>query len=130
MAALYFDENIALELAPLLRQRRHSVTSTAEERRLGAPDPHQLLYAAERNWTFLTHNRRDFRLLHTAWLLWSDAWHSPRQHSGILIVEQLRWRSLTDLARLIHDFVTDSDVDLANALFDWRPATGWGRYRR
>ncbi|HEX5504631.1 MAG TPA: DUF5615 family PIN-like protein, partial [Thermomicrobiales bacterium] len=61
MAAFYADENIALGLAPALRRYGHSVTSTAEEHRLGAPDPHQLFYAAERGWTLITHNRRDFR---------------------------------------------------------------------
>ena len=114
----------------MLRQRGHSATSAAEERRLGAPDPHQLLYAATRNWIILTHNRQDFRLLHTAWLLWSDAWHTPQHHSGILIVEQMRWRAVADLAQLIHNFVTDSDVMFANTLYDWKPTTGWVRYRQ
>jgi Domain of unknown function (DUF5615) len=129
MAAFYLDENVAVELALLLRQWGHSVTTTAEEHRLGAPDPHQLLHAAVRGWTFVTHNRHDFRLLHDAWHLWSSEWRVAQLHGGILIIEQMRWRSLTDLARIIHDFVSDSDVALANALFDWKPLTGWIRYR-
>lgn len=128
MSALYLDENVAVELASLLRQRGHSVATTAEEHRLGAPDPHQLLHAATRGWTFVTHNRHDFRLLHTAWHLWANDWQVARRHAGILCIEQMRWRSLTDLAQIVHDFVGVGSADLTNTLFDWRPSTGWIRY--
>lgn len=130
MAAFYVDENIALGLAPALRYYGHSIASVAEERRLGAPDPHQLLYAAERGWTLITHNRRDFRLLHVAWLYWSNEWRVPRQHAGIIVVEQVRGQPTADLARIIHTFVTSSDVMLANALYDWKPTVGWAPFRQ
>jgi hypothetical protein len=118
MAALYLDENVALELAALLRAKGHAVATTVEERRLGAPDPHQLLHAVARNWTFVTHNRHDFRLLHTAWHLWSNEWGSAHPHAGILVLEQMRWRSLADLAQVIHDFVSEREEELAGMLFD------------
>ena len=130
MVALYLDENVAVEVALLQRQYNHSVASTVEERRLGAPDPHQLLHAATRGWTFITHNRHDFHLLHTAWHLWGQEWDTPKAHAGILIIEQLRWRSIGDLARLIHEFVTDSNTVLTNTLFDWKPTTGWRPYHQ
>lgn len=130
MAAFYIDENMTLELGPALRQYGHSVTSTAEERRLGAPDPHQLLHAAARGWAIITHNRNDFRLLHTAWLLWTNEWQIAPQHAGILIVEQVRRQPVSDLAQPIHDLVTNRDTTLANALYDWKPATGWVRFRQ
>ena len=130
MAAFYMDEDVALALGPLLRQYGHSIASTTEERRLGAPDPHQLLYAAERGWTVITHNRRDFRLLHIAWLLWTNEWHVALQHAGILIIEQVRGRSVSNLAQLIHNFVTDRGLTLANALYDWKPKAGWTPFQQ
>ena len=130
MAAFYADKNIALALVPVLRQFGHSVVSTAEERRLGAPDPHQLLYAAKRGWTLLTHNRHDFQLLHIAWLYWSNQWGVPRRHAGIAIVEQVRGQSVADLAQTVHAFVTGRNPALANSLYDWKPTTGWRRFQR
>jgi hypothetical protein len=129
MAAFYMDENVTLGLAPALRQYGHGVTSTAEERRLGAPDPHQLHHAAGRGWIMITHNRRDFELLHIAWLLWTNEWNVPLQHAGILIVEQVRGQLLSELARLIHDFVDNRDATFTNTLHDWKPKTGWVRFR-
>ena len=130
MAAFYLDENIAVDLAPLLRERGDSVATAGEERRLGAPDPHQLLYAATRGWTLLTHNRHDFRLLHAAWLLWGQSWGDPPAHAGLLIIEQVRGTSLADLAARIHAFASDRETVLTNALSDWRPVTGWRRYHQ
>ena len=130
MAAFYLDENIAAELAPLLRRYGHAAATTADERRLGASDAHQLLHASLNHWIFLTHNRYDFHLLHTAWLLWSDAWQTPREHAGILIIEQSRRFGAADLARIIHDFVTDPENHVTAALYDWKPARGWTRYRQ
>ena len=74
MAAFYCDEDMAIALVTLLRDRGHTATYTYPERRKGAPDPHQLLYAAVRGWIFLTHNRDDYQMLHDAWLLWSRTW--------------------------------------------------------
>jgi len=128
MAALYTDENVKLALEDELRPLGHAATSTFAERRLGAPDPHQLLYAAERGWTIITHNRRDFRLLHTAWLLWSHTWRVSRSHAGILVLEQIPDQPVADLARLIDAIVNDPATTLTNALYDWKPGTGWTRF--
>ena len=130
MTALYLDENVAVELAATLRRYGHSVSSAADERRLGASDAHQLLYAAQRNWVIVTHNRYDFHLLHTAWLLWSDAWRTPQQHAGILIIDQSRRFDSMAYARLIADFVATPEAQLDGALYDWKPARGWLRYHQ
>lgn len=130
MAAFYLDENVSLGLERLLHQRGHACTTTHGERRLGSPDSHQLLYAATRGWVLVTHNRGDFRLLHDAWHLWSDAWHVSPQHAGILVLEPVPNQTAADVADLIQDIVARRDVSLINALYDWGPNTGWVRFPR
>jgi Domain of unknown function (DUF5615) len=128
MAASYVDESMALRLEGLLRSRGHLVSSTYGEGRLGAPDPHQLLFAAQRGWVLVTHNRRDYRLLHHAWHHWSYAWGTTQRHARVLAHDQVPGQPVEELAALIHGLVVDPDVSLPNALFDWRRATGWRRF--
>lgn len=128
MAAFYCDEDVTLALVPLLRERGHSATDTDTEGRKGAPDSHQVLYAAERGWTFLTHNRDDYRLLHDAWLLWSYRWGVMPRHSGILILSQRTGAAIN--VELVHTLVYDPDVRIANSLYDWIPTRGWQRFPR
>lgn len=99
MAALFLDEDVSIDLSVTLAQHGHFVTTTRGERRLGVSDPHQLTFAADRNWTIVTHNGRDFRLLHEAWLV--DA---------------------------ITSLLADPDTSLETALYDWKRATGWTRF--
>jgi hypothetical protein len=128
MASIYFDENMSLLLEMLLRVRGYAVFSTVSERRLGSPDPHQLLFAAEHGWILVTHNRRDYRLLHDAWHLWSHAWNTNRRHSGILVLDQVPGQPVEEMAELIHELVHDASASLSNGLYDWRLATGWRRF--
>ena len=128
MAAIYTDENMAIALEQVLRDLGHMVVSTFDEDRTGAPDPHQLLHAADRGWLLMTHIRRDFRLLHDAWLLWSRAWGVRPTHAGIIVLEQVPGLAATDLGRLVHELISESARTVTNALFDWRPATGWQRF--
>ncbi|MGH2532464.1 MAG: DUF5615 family PIN-like protein [Thermomicrobiales bacterium] len=128
MAAFYTDEDVTLALEEPLRARGHLVASTDGEGRRRSPDPHQVLYAAERDWTLITHNRRDYRLLHDAWHLWAHAWKVPYRHAGIIVLEQLPRHPAAEIADLIHGLVVDAETSLANALYDWRQATGWRRF--
>jgi len=61
VAIFYADENVSLALNDALRTYGHEVFTTRDERRLGAADSGQLLYAAERGWIVLTHNQGRFR---------------------------------------------------------------------
>jgi hypothetical protein len=56
VAIFYADESISFALNDALRFHGHTVFTTRDERRLGATDGSQLLYAAERGWIVLTHN--------------------------------------------------------------------------
>jgi hypothetical protein len=128
MANLYLDENMSLLLEVLLRLRGHAVFSTFSEGRTGAPDPHQLLFAAERGWVLITHNRRDYRLLHDAWHLWSHAWDTVQRHGGVLVLDQTPGQPVEEMAELIHALVHDATASLSNRLYDWRQVTGWKRF--
>ncbi len=67
-------------------------TTTKRAGRSGASDDNQLLYAAQRGILFVTHNGRDFALLHDAWQRWFPAWGvlpATASHQGIVILEQL-----------------------------------------
>ncbi len=68
MASLYFDEDVAVVAAVTLRQVGHTVRTTVGESRLRAWDPDQLRYATDQGCILITHNRRDFRTLHDAWM--------------------------------------------------------------
>lgn len=129
MAAFYLDENVSLALATALRYQGYTATSTSDERRAGASDPHQLLYAAQHHWTIVTHNRRDFKLLQMAWQLWTNEWQVSFQHAGILVLEQAGSHTTATLTDAIQELLTDPTTVLSNALYDWRPTTGWMRFQ-
>ncbi len=119
MASFFLDEDVSANLADLLRSYGHTVTDVHDERREGIPDPRQLLFASDRGLIEVTHNRRDFLLLHDAWLTWTHEWRMDHRHSGILVVDQLPPADLHVAARAIHDHVSDPAASLRNALYHW-----------
>jgi len=130
VAAFYLDEDVALRLARLLEERGHTFITTDEERRKGAPDARQLLHAANRRWVFLTNNSGHFRLLHDAWLSWSNVWSVARRHSGILVLPHVVAADLPGVAAAIHQLVSDPVVSLDTALHELSPGLGWTRWPR
>jgi hypothetical protein len=127
MAALYLDEDAPEDLASLLAVRGHFTVTTRAEGRKGAPDERQLWYAAEHRWTLITMNRRDYRLLHGAWLLWTHEWSIQSQHAGILILDHLFPVDVPRAVDAIHDLVHDVETRLQNSLYDWSRNAGWRR---
>lgn len=130
MAAFYLDEDIVQRLARLLVDRGHTAATTDDERRKGASDARQLLYAADRNWVLLTNNGEHYRLLHDAWLTWGHEWGVARQHAGILILSHVVAADLPLLAEAIRQIVSDDGIVLATALYEWSPTSGWRRWPR
>lgn len=128
MAIFYMDENVSSLLDDALRSYGHAVFATYDEGRAGATDGSQLLYAADRGWIVLTHNRADFILLHDAWHLWAHTWHVAPKHAGIIVLEPVRHPQYTEIAALIDALYRQHPIE--NTLFDWKPATGWTRNAR
>ena len=125
MAAFYLDEDAPEDLARLLTVRGHFATTTRVEGRKGVPDERQLWYAAEHEWIIVTMNRRDYRLLHGAWLLWTHEWNVRSRHAGILVLDHLLPADVSHAADAIHNLVHDAGARLPNGLYDWNRNTGW-----
>jgi Domain of unknown function (DUF5615) len=124
VAEFYFDHNISVEIAELLRLSGH-VAVTADELGLSrATDDVHLLVAADRGAILVTHNRKDFELLHDAWRRWSAAWGVAPVHGGILILAQLNPTWVPRMAQAIASFI-ESNPALATALYTWHPVRGW-----
>lgn len=80
--SIYLDECIDHALLHELRQRRFSATSVVDEAMAELDDEAQLTYTTAQDWILLSHNEKDFRRLHYAWLERGDP------HGGILLVPQ------------------------------------------
>jgi hypothetical protein len=129
VVAFYIDENVSYLLDGFLRDYGHTAVSTHDEGRESSPDPHQLLYATERDWRLITHNANDFRPLHDAWHLWTYWWHIPYRHAGIIIIPQSRGYTPAVIAAHINTLAHRED-SFANMLYDLRPVAGWIRTPR
>lgn len=123
MARFYTDNDVPVALADRLRAEGHDATATRDMHLQRADDDAQLSLAAQRGWILVTHNRKDFRLLHDAWRRWGRDWGVTPRHPGILIVPQ---RSAEELIALVRDFLTLA-LPLENELYEWSPAAGWSR---
>jgi len=87
---LYLDEDVAAVLAPMLTARGYPATTTLESGRTGASDREQLLFATERGWPLVTHNRADFARL--AQSLATER----RHHAGMILCVRRPPRELAD----------------------------------
>jgi hypothetical protein len=108
-----------------LRILGHGATTTHDIGQERAPDPNQLLTSTRNNWILVTHNRNDFRLLHVAWAVWSQAWNIQAWHAGILLMphgDPLR------TARSLAEFAESHPTPITNQLYDYRPNAGWVPY--
>ena len=126
MAGIYTDNDVPLRVAPLLRARGHDVTTTRDLGRTAARDDDQLLLAAQRGWTLVTHNRRDYELLHDAWRRWFSAFGIVEMHAGILVLPQKPQLSAEQIAQEVDALLT-SGAPLANELYRWQRLGGWLR---
>jgi hypothetical protein len=126
VADLYLDNDVSLDLAPLLRNAGHRVTATRDLAHFRAPDDAQLLTAARNNWVLVTYNRRDFAMLHDAWLTWPAAFGMMLPaHPGILALDHA---PIETQGNAVATFLaTAPPSSLANGLFWWHHRDGWRR---
>jgi len=68
------DHNINQDLADLLRAKGHSVETALGRGLARVGDEALLLHAATHGEILVTHNIKDFELLHDAWRRWTAAW--------------------------------------------------------
>jgi predicted nuclease of predicted toxin-antitoxin system len=86
--ALYLDEDVAVQLARALQQRGIDVRTTQNAGMAQSSDEQQVAFAAEQRRAILTHNKRDFILIHQKYLEQGD------KHSGIIVADQDKLGSL------------------------------------
>lgn len=79
----YLDEDVNVLLEQVLINRGADVISTLKAGNTGNKDEEQLIYAKNENRIIITHNIRDFVMLHKIFL------KNNRSHSGIIVTDQL-----------------------------------------
>jgi len=123
MANIYIDEDVGIAFMQLLQAEGHIVRHARSTPGMsGVTDGHQLLFATQHRSVLLTHNGKDFLLLHDAWRRWTAAWQFVHAHEGILLIPQHVPRAI--VARAVHDQLT-ADVPLRNEFYEWHHQRGW-----
>ncbi len=79
----YVDEDIPVSFAQALLNRGVDVVTTGGTGNKGFSDAEQLAFAAGSNRSIVTHNKKDFILLHNEYL------RSDKIHAGIIVTDQL-----------------------------------------
>jgi predicted nuclease of predicted toxin-antitoxin system len=120
---IYLDHNVSLRLGSMLQQFGHDVVATRDRWTGRLTDDALLLDAVQSHRMLITHNRRDFVLLHDAWQSWPAAFGTRLpEHPGILVLDAA---SEQQLARVISDVL--NAAPMSRQLFWWRRTRGWQR---
>jgi len=124
MAAFYIDNCLSPKIGTFLRQGGHQAHTARGRGKSHAGDDEQLLLAAENGEILGTANRRDFFLLHDAWLRWALAWRVPviPTHAGILVIPQT-WPP--DVAARVLALFVQASVSLASQVHRYIVGAGW-----
>src|SRR5438067_1970547 len=117
--AVYLDECVRHRLAVLLRARGIRVTTTWDERMLGASDAAQLDYATGQGLAIISHNARDFRALHRRYS------QQNRSHGGIILMPYTSVLALLEVrTAMMLDWIA-MQPDHRNQLFRWHDLQYW-----
>ncbi len=119
MADFHIDNDVPVELAQALIARGHTAWTARDLYLTGASDPEHLQHAAFNNRILVTHNKRDFRLLHQAW----TTWFTLRPHAGILVIKQ-QVLLAPEMAQAIDAFLTAGRA-MANKAYEWKSGGRW-----
>jgi hypothetical protein len=124
VSRLCLDHNISMKLAPLLEREGHDVEITRDVGGARWTDDALFLATTQSGRIFITHNRKDFRLLHDAWMTWPAAFGlALPPHPGILLLDQ---SSPETLMRVLTHFLDATPPErFANGIFWWHRHDGW-----
>jgi predicted nuclease of predicted toxin-antitoxin system len=106
--SLYLDEDVRVLLAEVLRSRGYNATHVLEEGRTGKSDAEQLAYAVKHEMSVLTHNIRDYIVLHKSYQA------VGKNHFGIIVSGQISFNDL--LRRTLKCLSSNSKESLKNGL--------------
>lgn len=130
MPPFHVDHNVSQRLTRLLVARGYDAVAAHDLGLDRASDARHLLLAAKQGRIVLTHNERDFLLLHDAWLRWSADWGVEPHHAGIIVLPQKeRWdayRSLEEIESLLGRAPQAGRVrPMTDLLWRWQARRGW-----
>lgn len=101
-AVLFLDEDVDTDLVAPLRAKGYEAYCVRDLGLLHHSDPEQLAFAAERGWTIVSHNVRDFKYWHSQWMA------EGKTHSGIIVSKRMEiGRMLRALLNLLDRISAD-----------------------
>lgn len=107
--------------------RGYDITYAREQGLERASDAAHLLHAATQHRVLLTHNERDFLLLHQAWMLWSRSWKIAPSHAGVIALpQQERWSPRRALDEI--EMILTATQSIVNEFWRWKASRGWHIY--
>lgn len=111
---LYLDEDIDISLSIALKQKGINVLTTQESGHKRLSDTEQLEFAVNSKRAILTHNKRDFILLHKKYLL------EGKEHYGIILSDQRPiGEMLRGLSKLIFSLTVEQMKNRKEFLSNW-----------
>ncbi len=122
MAGFYLDHNVARRVALLLRAAGHTAMTTRELGGERNGDEMQLLMAASRGYTLITHDE-DFLRIHRDWTHRSRVLRMTPTHAGIVLIPAFPIWDVERTAREVELFL-QRDVPLKGTLYEWARG-GW-----
>lgn len=102
---LYFDEDVNVLVADLLRARGFRVTTTQAAGQIGTTDANQLAFAASQGRAIVTHNRVHFEALAQRYF------EAEKTHSGIIIAVRRPPKELSRRILILLDSVTADEIE-------------------
>ncbi|RJQ16388.1 MAG: hypothetical protein C4560_09430 [Nitrospiraceae bacterium] len=111
---LYLDEDVDVSLTIPLRQKGIDVLTTQEAGNKRLSDAQQLAFAITAKRAFLTHNKRDFAVLHKEYIV------SNKEHSGIILSDQRSVREmLRGLSKIVFSLSAEQMKNRLEFLSNW-----------
>lgn len=111
---LYLDEDVDISLSIALKQKGIDVLTTQESGHARLSDIEQLEFAVSKKRAILTHNKRDFILLHKKYLI------EGKEHYGIILSDQRPiGELLRGLSRLIFSLTAEQMKNRQEFLSNW-----------
>jgi len=101
--SLYLDEDVSIKIAANLKNRGFDVLHAVEAGMLSSSDEEQLNKAILDQRTFLTHNKKHFRILNEKYLA------SGKNHFGIIVASRKRnpFETIKRLLDIIQNFSSE-----------------------
>ncbi len=111
---LYLDEDVDISLAKALKQKGIDVLTTQESDTKRLSDAEQLEFAVHSKRAILTHNKRDFALLHKNYML------EGKEHYGIILSDHRPiGEMLRELSKLIFSLTLEQMKNRREFLSNW-----------